>query len=504
MQMAKLSPALLFGFALVTTACGDSMSSLNPTAPSALPPTSNVAATASDVAADAMGNGPRPGNGNGNGNGNGALPAPADSSIGTEPVAFEGMIDAVGSVSITVNNQVVTVTGDTVIRHGDRLFGLSQLRPGDRVHVRANRGSAGLVATEIKVQNPTNDALPPPPPPDPDQVVTVTAPDDAAMEGADTGSFRVTRTGTATQLAAPLSVSFTLAGGAGAADYAAFPPTVNFLANEAYVDLSVTPANDGVEESPESVVLSLSTGSGYQLGSPASASVTIADAPPPPQVVSVTASDNEAFEFGVDAGQFLLTRTGTAAQLAAPLSVNFALAGTAAAADYTAILPTVSFAANQTSAPVTVTPVNDRVKESPESVVLTLAGGTGYQVGSPDAATVTIADAPVPRVSLVVGDDDAGEIANTGRFELTRTGDLSVELTVTVEIGGTATNGDDYPSLPTTFTFAPYQEMIRTFVEPYTDNVLELQPETIVITLVDGADYDLGPDTVGVINIAAR
>jgi hypothetical protein len=39
-----------------------------------------------------------------------------------------------------------------------------------------------------------------------------------------------------------------------------------------------------------------------------------------------------------------------------------------------------------------VTPVNDGNDEADETVVLTLAGGTGYSVGSPATATVTISD----------------------------------------------------------------------------------------------------------------
>jgi hypothetical protein len=41
---------------------------------------------------------------------------------------------------------------------------------------------------------------------------------------------------------------------------------------------------------------------------------------------------------------------------------------------------------------VTVTPIDDAIDEANETVVLTLAAGTGYQIGSSNDDTVTIAD----------------------------------------------------------------------------------------------------------------
>ena len=439
MQTVKIS-ALAFGFALVTAACGDKMSSLNPTAPSALSPDSvSVEANAADVEAGSMGNGPKPGNGNGNGNGSGndsgngngngngngsgsgngggngngndnrtpantsptpAVPVPP----GKSTVQFEGLVDTVGAASLTVSGQVVKVTGSTVIRHGNVPFQLSGIHRFDRVHVRATR------------------------------------------------------------VAAP-------AGGVG----------LSALATLEAVEIKVQNPGDGDAE-PEAPV------------------AAVVENP----LVSVSAVDDSAVEQGANPGTFRLTRTGSAAQLAAPLSVSLALSGTATAADYAAVPLTANFLANQASVDVTLMPMNDGLTESPESVVLTLNPATGYDLGSPATASVMIADAPPPVVSLTAPDGNAGEIANTGRFELTRTGDLSVPLTVIVEISGTATNGVDYPSLEATYTFVPGQEMIRVFVEPYTDTVVELAAETIVITLIDGADYDLGLEMTGVITIAAR
>ena len=506
---ARLMLAIVVVAAVITAACGDSKSSLLPTAPSGLAAEApNVDASAT---AGTMGNGPKPGNGNGNGGGN--SPAPATEE--TTKVDIEGMIDAVDPAagSITVDGQLIYVTGATVVRHGDRILSLSNLRRTDRVHVSADRVGTTVTATEIKLQNPGNVV-------EPDPVVTVTASDPTAMEGADTATFRLSRTGTQTQLGAPLSVAFTLNGTASAADYTLAPLTANFGANEATVDLTVTPVNDGLPESPESVILTVNPGTGYQAGQPASATVTINDAPDPDPAVSVMALDAAAVEPNptADNGTFQLTRTGSAAKLANALTVSFTLNGTATnGSDYATLQLTAEFAANVATANVTVTPLGDTLTEGSESVVLTLASGAGYQLGSPLSATVTIADPPLPQVRMEVPDNDAHELGNTGRYRVIRTGNLSTPLTVTLRWGGTATfgsfaSGGDYLVSgadnnnvnPTTLTFEAGMSEMDITVEPFQDTVSEPLGETIELTVVDADNYDLGPVFTGIVFIAAR
>jgi hypothetical protein len=514
---APLMLAIVIVVAVITAACGDSKSSLLPTAPSGLAAEApNVDAGA--TVAGTMGNGPKPGNGNGNGGGN--SPAPATTETETIKVDFEGIIDAVDLVAntITVSGQLVHVTGGTVIRHGDRFFQFPALRRGDRVHVTGDRVGTTVTATEIKLQNPGDVVVPTP---DPDPVVTVTASDATAMEGADTATFRLSRTGTQTQLGASLSVAFTLNGTASAADYTLAPLTASFGANQETVDLTVTPANDGLAESPETLILTVNPGLGYLVGSSASATVTINDPPDPDQVVSVTAADAIAYETtptGVDTGAFQLTRSATERQLANPLTVSFTMGGAASnGSDYDLPL-TATFAANSATANVTLTPLDDGVTESPEWAALTLVAGAGYQVGSPSVAGVTIADAPPPQVSISVADSDAHEFGNTGRYVVSRSGNLSASLIVTLRWGGSATFGtfaaggdylvsgaDNNVVNPTTLTFAEGVSAMEITVEPFREpNGAEELQETIELTVADGETYDLGPIFSGIVFIAAN
>jgi hypothetical protein len=70
--------------------------------------------------------------------------------------------------------------------------------------------------------------------------------------------------------------------------------------------------------------------------------------------------------------------------------------------DYASLGATVTLPAGDSSATVTVSPLQDTTVEGSESVQLTVIAGTGYTVGAPAQATVTIADddsAPPPPLS---------------------------------------------------------------------------------------------------------
>jgi len=306
MQTAKIL-SVVFGFALVTAACGDSMSSLNPSAPSALSAgTVQVESSGVDVASGPMANGPKPGNGNGNnngrgnGNGNGndkGKRTPTNTSPGTvvtpllpglSKVELEGLISEVDAESITVNQQTVMVTDDTVIRHGNRRFELSDLHEGDRVHVKAMRvgstnvgASVTLQAMEVKLQregDAANDEASDEEENDDRPSVTVQASDSTASEsGRDTGTFRVSRSGS--KWAAPITVTFTLTGTAtNGTDYANVPLTVTLGRGDDRVNVVVRPTVDTLAEGTETVILTLTPGSSYRLGSGASATIRISDA----------------------------------------------------------------------------------------------------------------------------------------------------------------------------------------------------------------------------------
>ena len=113
-------------------------------------------------------------------------------------------------------------------------------------------------------------------------------------------------------------------------------------------------------------------------------------------VANVSATDGDAAEAGPNNGVFTITRSNSAG----PLTVYYTTGGTATSgSDFAALTGSAIFADGQTSAIVTVTPVDDHVAEQGETVVLTISSNANYRIGTSASATVSIADNdPTPAV----------------------------------------------------------------------------------------------------------
>lgn len=132
--------------------------------------------------------------------------------------------------------------------------------------------------------------------------------------------------------------------------------------------------------------------------------------------VTVQATDASAAEMGADPGVFTITRTGSTT---APATVNYTVSGQATAGtDYTPTLSgSVTIDAGQTTATITITPIDDALLEGNETVVLSLTTGDGYTVNSPRSATITIADndiiAGAVRIRDIQGSGHISPLAGT-------------------------------------------------------------------------------------------
>ena len=129
------------------------------------------------------------------------------------------------------------------------------------------------------------------------------------------------------------------------------------------------------------------------------------------------------------------------------------------------------------------------------SVTIRNDGTTGYAVA--DAVrwvpVGTIAPPPAPpTVEVVASDAEAGEFGtNTARFSFVRSGDINLlPLTVNYSISGTASNGVDYATLPTTITLAAGAIATNLIVTPIPDNLPE-GDRTVTLTLSPSANYAL-------------
>ncbi len=214
--------------------------------------------------------------------------------------------------------------------------------------------------------------------------------------------------------------------------------------------------------------------------------------------ITVTARDARSAETNsgqkTNTGQFTLTRTGNTA---AALTINYSLTGTATnGSDYSSLTGTVTFEAGHSTAFVNVKPINGAAAEMDESVILTLAAGKGYNLGTAKSSTVTIVDNEPPTITVAATDARAaetksGQTANSGQFTLTRTGKTAAALTVNYNLSGTATNGKDYSNLVGKVTFAAGHATASVNVKPIDDAADETN-ESVILTVGAGKGYNLG------------
>jgi Ca2+-binding RTX toxin-like protein len=302
------------------------------------------------------------------------------------------------------------------------------------------------------------------------------------------------RTGDTTN---PLTVNYTVGGTAtNGTDYASIPTTVIFESNSAIATVIVDPTADTTVENNETVALTLATGTGYTVGTPNTATGTINN---DDTSVTLAVSPSSVTEDGTTNLVYTFTRSGVTTNA---LTVNYSIGGTATNGnDYTSIPTSVTFAANSATATVIVDPTADTTVESDETVALTLATGTGYTVGTPNAATGTINNDDTS-VTLAVSPSSVTEDGTTNLvYTFTRSGVTTNALTVNYTVEGTATNGSDYTSIPTSVTFAANSATATVIVDPTADTTVE-PDETVALTLATGTGYTVGTTTpvTGTIN----
>jgi len=318
---------------------------------------------------------------------------------------------------------------------------------------------------------------------------TLVATDSAATEAAgNSGTFTVTLSG---QSATATSVNFSRGGtAANSTDYSNIGGSVSVPAGSTTAAVTISPVEDTTFEGSETVILTLFAGTGYAVGAQNSGTVTIADNDSAP-AATITATDSASSEGPLNTGTFTVTLSNPSSTAT---NVNFTVGGTATnGTDYTTITASVSVLAGSTTATKLITPTDDSVYEGTETVVLTLAAGTGYSIGSFSAATVTLADSESPPVATITATDNAATetAGNTGTFTITLSGLSSSATTVNFTAGGSAVNGTDYTSIGTSVSITAGATTKTITITPTDDAIVEGN-ETLVVTLASGTGYSLG------------
>ncbi|MES2997445.1 MAG: Calx-beta domain-containing protein [Verrucomicrobiota bacterium] len=337
-------------------------------------------------------------------------------------------------------------------------------------------GYVSLVANSVTMTLNDNDTSLP--------QVGVVASDPTGMEPADHAAFIFTRSGST---AASLAVVVTWGGTAtNGSDYNSLSASVTIPVGQASVTVPVNVINDSAIEMPETVIATLATGATYIANPIAStATVTISDNDAPS--VSIAGSDPDASEEG-DTGVLLVTRTGNTA---AALKVYYGMTGSASyGTDYAALNGEVTIPAGATSAGIVISPYDDDIAESNESVVVTLTSfDNAYGISQANQATVTIADnADLPLISVREGEIGV-EGGAAASLIFNSVGATGGNVIVNYTVSGTATSGSDFTALSGSIVLPVNGSTDTVLSIPVSDDAIAEGVETVAVKITPSAAY---------------
>jgi len=315
-------------------------------------------------------------------------------------------------------------------------------------------------------------------------VISIVASDATASENAnDSGNFTITRSG---RLDAPVTVSLQVGGAATPGDdYKELPTSVVLAALQTSANLPVVVRPDLYLEGNETVVVTVVPDATYKIGA-GSATVTIVDNDLP--MVTIDSPDNVASESG-NTGSFVVTRTG---DMISDLTVAYLATGTAVSGqDYRALPSTVTIPAGQPSATITVQPRNNGIRDGGNTVTVIISDSPLYNVGWPNNATVFIQDAGLPTVSVTASPMGAAEPGTATEFTISRIGSATKELVVNIQTTGTARPLGDYAPVSSQVRIPAGASSTTVTIAPVEDPWRE-DPETVILTILPGADYNVG------------
>ncbi len=301
--------------------------------------------------------------------------------------------------------------------------------------------------------------------------------------------------------------------------------TFTIAAGATTATLNVVPINNfALNAPPLDITLTLVADPAYVVGVIDTQTITLID---DTNLFTVVATGTPA-EDGIppaNTGTFTFTRVNTANTIA----INFSVGGTAAlATNYTVTSTsplvfnagsgTIVMLAGETTATITLSALNDQLINAARTVVLTIvdtAPTKTYTIGTPNLATLTIADAVAPTVSISVNPLPIPvEGGSNISIIFTRTGSTSLPLVVNFDITGTAILNTNYSLAGATLvsgntytTTIPAGQTTRAiFLSPTNDYVANAA-RTAIFTLVNttpNITYDIAaaPNHTTTINIA--
>ncbi|OYV06566.1 MAG: hypothetical protein CFE26_05615, partial [Verrucomicrobiales bacterium VVV1] len=298
----------------------------------------------------------------------------------------------------------------------------------------------------------------------------------------------------------PVTIYYELSGGTalGAGmDFSLGSGSLVFAPGQVLKTIPVVISDDPVDEPDETVIVKLSYATNARIGT-ATHTLTINDNDAPlPLTLGFAGSASSIAE---DAGTADIAVALSAAQ-ATPVTINYAVTGGTATigTDYSISSGTLTFAPGETVKLVPNSLLDDLTVEPSETVILSLTGPSGAALNANSAHTLTLTDNDAVTLSIVATDAAAAEPSDPGLFTITRSGSTASAVTVNLTRFGSATNGTDYQSIPTTATIGIGQTQTTIPVIPINDLTRE-NNETISLGIASGS-YQIGSPSTATVTL---
>jgi hypothetical protein len=220
--------------------------------------------------------------------------------------------------------------------------------------------------------------------------------------------------------------------------------------------VTVTAVQDAMDDDDETVIVDITGVTNADEAGTQQAVITIVDDDDPPPVPDVTLSvDNTSIPEGGGGARFSVTLSEATT---VPVIVDLGFSGSAIqGVDYIASSNQISVAPGATTGSVTVIAIQDPFDEPDETVTVAVTNVTGGNEAGVQEATTTINDDDdplMPGVTLSVDNAEIPEAAGVATFTAMLSETTTVDVTVDLELTGTATPGDDYNASGTQITIA--------------------------------------------------
>ena len=271
------------------------------------------------------------------------------------------------------------------------------------------------------------------------------------------------------------------------------PMTVFISAGETTGTLIVSTDDDVVDETDGSITAVINAGTGYTVGTPNTAMVTVLDNDDPALVASISADPTPITE-GADA-TFTVTLSSAAPVDGVTVSVGVTESGSYIAGS----APFEMFIAEgATTGRLAVSTEDDSLDEPDGSITAVINAGTGYTVGSPSTAMITVNDNDDPVASISAGPSPITEGADA-TFTVTLSS-AAPAGGLTINVGVTESASYITPTAPATVVIVA-GATTGTLTVSTDDDSLDETDGSITAELNAGADYTVGTPNTAMVTV---